>query len=41
MRRIVGAYRKAFRGLPREVWCLALVFLISRAGWTVVSFLVL
>lgn len=41
MRAIVRAYRDAFSGLPREIWWLAAVLLVNRAGAMVVPFLAL
>jgi predicted MFS family arabinose efflux permease len=40
-RRIIGAYREAFRGLPREVWLLSLAMFVNRAGTMVLPFLTL
>lgn len=40
-RRIVAAYRSAFSGLPREVWLLAAVSFVNRAGTMVLPFLAL
>ncbi len=39
MRGILDAYRRAFEGIPREVWLLALVMLINRSGSMVLPFL--
>lgn len=41
MRRILRTYHDAFAGLPREVWWLAGVTLVNRAGTMVLPFLVL
>ena len=38
---IIDEYRQAFSGLPREIWLLASVMLINRAGTMVVAFLAL
>ncbi len=37
--RLLEAYRKAFSGLPRQVWLLSFVTLINRAGTMVMPFL--
>ncbi|MEM1358055.1 MAG: MFS transporter [Bacteroidota bacterium] len=37
--RIIDLYVKAFSGLPRKVWLLALVLLVNRSGAMVVAFL--
>ena len=39
LRRVAGAYRSAFSGLPREVWILALASLVNRSGTMVLPFL--
>ncbi len=39
LRRVVTSYRNAFRGVPRNVWLLSLVLLISRCGTMVLPFL--
>jgi predicted MFS family arabinose efflux permease len=39
LRRIAGAYRAAFSGLPRQVWILALASLVNRSGTMVLPFL--
>ncbi len=39
LRRVAGAYRAAFSGLPRPVWVLALASLINRSGTMVLPFL--
>ncbi len=41
LRKLVAAYRRAFSGLPREVWFLAAVVLINRCGSMVMPFLTL
>lgn len=38
---VVAAYRRAFSGLPRPVWLLALANLVNRSGTMVVPFLTL
>jgi len=40
-RRIFALYREAYRGLPREIWRLAVVAFINRSGTMVVPFLTL
>ena len=39
LRRIATGYRNAFRGVPRKVWLLSLVLLVSRCGMMVLPFL--
>jgi len=39
--RVVAAYRRAFAGLPPQVWLLAFVTLVNRSGTMVLPFLVL
>ncbi len=39
MRRLVGAYRSAFAGLPRDVWLLAAATLVNRSGTMVLPFM--
>ena len=39
--RVFDSYRSAFRGLPREVWCLAAVGVVNRMGAMVFPFLAL
>ena len=39
MHGILNAYRRAFEGIPREIWLLALVMLINRSGSMVLPFL--
>jgi predicted MFS family arabinose efflux permease len=39
MGRLIGAYRAAFEGLPREVWTLAAAMLVNRSGTMVLPFL--
>ena len=39
IRAIANAYRAAYRGLPRDVWLLALTLLVNRAGSMVLPFL--
>lgn len=39
--RVVGTYRAAFSGLPREVWVLAAATLVNRSGSMVLPFLTL
>jgi predicted MFS family arabinose efflux permease len=39
LRRLAGAYRSAFSGLPRPVWVLALATLVNRSGTMVLPFL--
>lgn len=39
MRRLAATYRAAFSDLPREVWLLALVCLVNRAGAMVLPFM--
>jgi len=41
MRRLVTIYREAYAGLSRDVWLLALVTLVNRAGTMVLPFLTL
>lgn len=41
LRRLGGAYRAAFSGLPRPVWILALASLVNRSGTMVLPFLTL
>ena len=41
MRRVVTTYREAYAGLPRDVWLLAAVTLVNRAGTMVLPFLTL
>jgi len=38
---VIAMYRQSFAGLPREVWWLALVLLVNRAGSMVMPFMVL
>ena len=38
---LIESYRSVFRGLPREVWILALVLLVNRSGTMVLPFLTL
>ncbi len=40
-RKIIGAYREAFAGVPAAVWMLAGVLLVSRSGMMVLPFLTL
>jgi len=39
LRRIAGAYRAAFAGLPRQVWILALAAVVNRSGTMVLPFM--
>jgi predicted MFS family arabinose efflux permease len=39
LRRIVGAYRAAFAGLPRQVWILGLAAVVNRSGTMVLPFM--
>lgn len=39
MRRLITAYTRSFRGLSSEVWWLALITLVNRAGAMVIPFL--
>lgn len=39
MKAILRMYSEAYRGLPREVWMLSTVFLVSRCGAMVLTFL--
>ncbi len=39
LQRIVSSYRNAYRGVPRNVWLLSLVLLVSRCGTMVLPFL--
>ncbi len=39
LRRIVGTYRAAFSGLPREVWIQGLATLVNRSGTMVLPFM--
>jgi predicted MFS family arabinose efflux permease len=39
LRRIVGTYRSAFSGLPREVWIQGLATLVNRSGTMVLPFM--
>ena len=39
MRRLLTTYRKAFSGLPRDVWLIALAAFVNRAGTMVTVFL--
>ncbi|HUK14107.1 MAG TPA: MFS transporter [Thermoanaerobaculaceae bacterium] len=39
LRRVTGAYRAAFTGLPREVWILAVAMLVNRSGTMVLPFM--
>ena len=41
MRRVVSLYRRAYSGLPRQVWLLAVVILVHRSGTMVLPFLAL
>jgi MFS family permease len=41
IRKICEAYREAFAGVPRSVWMLAAVLLVSRSGMMVLPFLAL
>lgn len=41
MRRVLDTYRRAFAGLPRTVWVLALAGLVNRAGSMVLPFMTL
>ena len=41
LRRIAGAYRAAFAGLPRQVWILALAAVVNRSGTMVLPFMTL
>ena len=41
MRRIFNIYRRAYSGLPRGVWLLALVMLVNRGGSMVLFFITL
>ncbi|HQU33342.1 MAG TPA: MFS transporter, partial [Thermoanaerobaculaceae bacterium] len=39
LKRIVGTYRAAFSGLPREVWIQGLATLVNRSGTMVLPFM--
>ncbi len=39
LRRILNSYRNAYRGVPRDVWLLSLVLLVSRSGTMVLPYL--
>ena len=39
MRRVVGIYREAFSGLPRDLWLLGVVALVNRSGTMVLPFI--
>ncbi len=39
MRRLITGYTKSFKGLSSEVWWLALITLVNRAGAMVIPFL--
>ena len=39
LRRVAGAYRAAFAGLPRQAWILALAAVVNRSGTMVLPFL--
>ena len=41
MRKLLGAYREAYSGLPRATWLLAFVALVNRSGTMVLPFLAL
>ena len=41
VRSIMGAYRDAYGGLPREVWILSLALFVNRCGAMVLAFLTL
>jgi len=41
MKRTLALYRRAFSGLPQEIWLLALIMLINRSGTMVIPFMTL